>query len=720
MDGRMMAAAWVAAALGLAAGGQEETPRGGPSVDLRHGDLKVSENRRFLVHADGTPFFYLGDTAWELFHRLTREEAEKYLENRRQKGFTVIQAVALAELDGLNDPNPYGHRPLLGNDPARPDVREGPANDYWDHVDFIVDRAREKGIYIGMLPTWGDKVTKAWGVGPVVFTPENAAVYGRFIGARYKDRPNILWILGGDRPPDKSLDLWREMAKAIREVDKGRHLMTYHPSGGSSTSKWFHNDEWLDFNLLQSGHNYNVPNYNMITADYNRTPVKPCIDGEPRYEDHPAGFKTQNGYMNDYDSRQAAYWALFAGAHGHTYGCHDIWQMFAPGRKPISWARTNWYDALDLPGAWDMWHVRTLMESRPVIKRVPDPSLIDGDAGSGADHVRATRGEDYAFVYIPTGKPVTVQMGKVSGTKVKAWWFDPRRGVSFPAGDWANEGTQVCTPPSNGRGNDWVLVMDDVSKKYPPPGKPGNAYPAVSLAEPASGAVFKAPATIPIRAAASDLDGKVVKIELYQGTTKLGEGSGGSTRHDWKDVPAGLYTFWAKATDDKGAESVSAKVTVTVGPLPTGFYRAVNLNGPPLTIDGNAWEGGDLANCSCRGQGFENQGLSLDPPTDPDRARMIRSSVWDSNGSGVTLKGVPEGTYQVYLYVWEDNESVTFDITLNGSVVQGGVKSGSAGQWKKLGPWTTPVTHGRIEVTCSPADANLSGIEVWRAGAPPK
>src|SRR6185369_9787856 len=122
-----------------------------PSVDLSHGDLKVSENKRFLVHADGTPFFWLGDTAWELFHRLTREEAERYLENRRAKRFTVIQAVALAELDGLQTPDAAGHRPLLENDPTRP------ANEYWDHVDWIVKKAEEKGIFIGLLHTWGTR-----------------------------------------------------------------------------------------------------------------------------------------------------------------------------------------------------------------------------------------------------------------------------------------------------------------------------------------------------------------------------------------------------------------------------------------------------------------------------------------------------------------------------------------------------------------------------------
>ncbi len=82
--------------------------------------LKISENKRFLVKTDGTPFFYLGNTAWELFHRLNREEADKYLKNRADKGFSVIQAVVLAELAGLKEPNPYGHLPLRNNDPTQP------------------------------------------------------------------------------------------------------------------------------------------------------------------------------------------------------------------------------------------------------------------------------------------------------------------------------------------------------------------------------------------------------------------------------------------------------------------------------------------------------------------------------------------------------------------------------------------------------------------------
>ena len=177
--------------------------------------LKISANHRFLIQQDGSPFFYLGDTAWELFHRLNREEADRYLENRARKGFTVIQAVALAELDGLNTPNAYGHRPLIDNDPAKPDVKDGPRNDYWDHVDYIVEQANARGLLIGLLPTWGDKWNKKWGAGGGSFTPENAAVYGEWLGRRYQDKA-LIWILGGDRPveTDQHREIIRAMAAA--------------------------------------------------------------------------------------------------------------------------------------------------------------------------------------------------------------------------------------------------------------------------------------------------------------------------------------------------------------------------------------------------------------------------------------------------------------------------------------------------------------------------
>ena len=196
-------------------------------------------------------------------------------------------------------------------------------------------RAEEKGLYVGMLPTWGDKVVlESWGKGPVIFPvakPELARAWGRFLGRRYKDAPNIIWILGGDRKGGGFEPVWNAMAAGLAEGDGGAHLKTYHPQGDHSSAEWFHNAKWLDFNMIQSGHGArNIANDEMIDRDYLRKPVKPVLDGELRYENHPVNWNPDNGYFDDFDVRQGMYWSVFAGAFGVTYGCHDVWQFHAP------------------------------------------------------------------------------------------------------------------------------------------------------------------------------------------------------------------------------------------------------------------------------------------------------------------------------------------------------------------------------------------------------
>lgn len=439
-----------------------------------NGQLRVSENRRYLQTEDGKPFFWLGDTAWELFHRLNREDAEKYLRNRAEKGFTVIQAVALAELDGLHDPNPYGEIPLENDDPTKP------RDAYFQHVDFIIEKAGELGLYIGLLPTWGDKVYRdRWGTGPEIFNTENAKVYGAWLGNRYKNHKNIIWILGGDRNPrnDNDVAIWRAMAEGITEAVGGddNALMTFHPQptdmkhGGSA--KWFHQDKWLDFNMFQTGHCRENNVWDRIQVAYDMKPVKPVIDGEALYEDHPVCFNAADlGTSSAYDVRKHAYLDVFAGAFGHTYGCHDIWQMYTPNRKSVNGPNYYWYDALDLPGASQMKYLRRLIESRPMFDRVPDQSIIDNARGS-SDRIQATRGKDYIFVYSSQGMSFKVNPGKVTGKELIATWYNPRNGESKDGGKFDNKEVREFTPPSTGYGHDWVLMLDDASKHYPLPVK---------------------------------------------------------------------------------------------------------------------------------------------------------------------------------------------------------------------------------------------------------
>lgn len=434
--------------------------------------LKVSDNHRFIVKEDGTPFFWLGDTAWQLFHRLDREEAELYLQNRAERRFTVIQAVILAEYDGLRTANRYGRIPLRQDesgayDPERPDVSG--AYSYWDHIDFVIDKAGELGLYMALLPAWGDKFNIMWGKGPEIFTSENARAYGWWLGERYKDRSNVLWILGGDRPLENEnhVGIVRGMAEGLAAAHGGRQLMSFHPPGYKSSSLFVHEERWLNFHMVQSGHNcLEADNYKLIESDYGLLPVRPVMESEPCYEEHTLSSRIEDGFYTDYEVRRAAYWGLFAGGFGHTYGHHAVWFM---NTEPRPTMRVDWRTAIESPGSAQMRHVRHLMESRPFLARIPDQQLVE-DAYDGLDHIRCTRGDNYALIYIPTGKPCLVRMGRISGEKSTAFWYDPRTGNATSIGEYDNRGSVVFTPPAAGRGNDWILVIDDSSRGFAPPG----------------------------------------------------------------------------------------------------------------------------------------------------------------------------------------------------------------------------------------------------------
>ncbi|MBN2130568.1 MAG: glycoside hydrolase family 140 protein [Sedimentisphaerales bacterium] len=428
--------------------------------------LRVAANHRYLEYADGTPFFYLGDTAWELFHRLNREEADRYLADRARKGFTVIQAVVLAQLGGLTDPNPYGDTPLIEKDPTRPNEA------YFQHVDYIVEKAGELGLFIGMLPTWGSY----WKSG--LFDERSAASYGRFLGKRYKDDA-IIWILGGDEniKNEREAKIVGAMARGLREGDSGAHLITYHPRGPGLSSDYFHRADWLDFNMFQSSHAARDHDNALFTEhDYALKPPKPTLDGEPRYETIPVGFynsdATDTLRFDAYDARQAAYWSLMAGACGHTYGHNSIWQMWQEGRTPVISAAVPWHESLDHPGAFQMGYVRKLFESRPFPKLVPDQSMLADAPGTGGAKVRAARAADgsFAFIYSPRGRPFAVRMSAIRASRVKATWFDPRYGIAEPLHTSDNVGFQTFVPPTSGRGCDWLLVLDDAGASFPSPG----------------------------------------------------------------------------------------------------------------------------------------------------------------------------------------------------------------------------------------------------------
>jgi len=454
--------------------------------------LQVSRNGRFLVTEDGKPFFWLGDTAWRMVNKASRSNTSsqpsllRYFDSRAAKGFNVIQTVVVGFGGQVNA---AGHTAFIDGDWARSRVVPGPANDYWDDMDWIVDQAAKRRLYLALLPFWLNTLPDN---SPLVTKPAVAYRYGHFLGERYGRRSSVIWVLGGDAGrPGKNVDhparlaMIRALAEGIADgvsgedkfdgkADWGTSLMTYHPPGrGRSSSLWVHTEPWHDFNMIQTTTMFAFANYETVRADYNKTPTKPTLDAEVAYEDSLSLNKDepQNRRISPWDVRRAAYWNVFAGGFGHTYGHRSNIQWVREGERTSFGGHIPWAKALDAPGAGQMAHLKRLMESLPFLSRVPDQSVIAGEAGKGFDHARATRDSNgtYALVYLPTGKPMNIRLGALRGEKLKACWFGPRNGTTQRIGEFAARRTRRFTPPTSGHGQDWVLVLSDKSWNLPAP-----------------------------------------------------------------------------------------------------------------------------------------------------------------------------------------------------------------------------------------------------------
>ena len=406
---------------------------------FNHGRLKVDATGRYLEHADGTPFLYMGDTAWELLARLNYKEACRYLDNRAAKGFTVIQAVVLTELDGLTE----------AQEP------------YLEHIDSVLTYAEQLGLYMALVPTWGDKVDKQWGQGPEVFQPGNARAYGNLLAKRWHQRPNIIWIIGGDRSGEgKNKAVWNALAQGIKEVDR-QHLMTYHPHGEHSSAMWFHQEDWLDFNMIQTGHcqqDYTIYR-RLLWPDRTLTPTKPVMDGEPRYEDIPRNFKPEEGRFTASDVRRTLYQSMLSGACGYTYGNNNIWQMYAPGREPQCHADKYWYEALDMDGACQLIHFIQLWQETAFSKGHPMPNSVKACDGYSEDEAVAFETKDNIICYFPGGKQWVLDLPDAWQEGYEVQWMDPRTGEITILGTDSSRQLHVMLPASTADKADWVIII---------------------------------------------------------------------------------------------------------------------------------------------------------------------------------------------------------------------------------------------------------------------
>jgi hypothetical protein len=444
-----------------------------------NGNLKVSDNGRYLQHANGQPFFWQGDTTWLLTQKLTREEVKTYFENRRAKGFNVVQ---LCVVQFLHDKSIYGSPALVDQDITKLNITPGadPADpaqyDYWDHVDYVIATAAANNIYVAIAPVWSHMVRR---------TPLTAAQVGPYIeqvAQRYKDHANVIWLNGGSARGHENTAVWQVIGDTLLR-NNPQQLVSFHPFGRTLTTDWFKDAAWLDFHMFTSGHRrydqdtegrkYGEDNWRYVLEARAADPKRPVLDAEPAYENTPQGLHNpEEPYWTGADSRRYAYWSVFAGAAGHTYGENSVRQVYiATETKPASGAKGFIMDRLETDGARQMTHLKTLILSRPYFDRGNDQAAVAGDEGEKYDRVLVTKGKDFLMAYIYTGRDFTLQLGRISGKEVAANWFNPRTGEVTKLGTFKNEGAKTFNPPGEkNNGNDWVLVLDDASKKFSAPG----------------------------------------------------------------------------------------------------------------------------------------------------------------------------------------------------------------------------------------------------------
>ena len=387
--------------------------------------LTISENGHYLLK-NGTPFFWMGDTIWPAPCAYSEEELEYYFSRRREQGFTVIHIMITwvsfgGELFAVNEGDAVSNMPMwLNNDPSTPN------EEYFKLVDMVVRLAAKHDMILVILPCGGGSGTF---IGEVkIITEENVRKYVRWVAERYKNEPHIIWANGFDLQPWLYEEITREFAAGIKESG-AKQLMSFHPCGGTSSS-YFHPEEWLDINFIQTWEEYNIVG-RMVTADYNRKPHKPVIHVEGAYE---SGIEYRTAPITSRIVRQQAYTSYLCGGF-HTYGHNDMWR-----KTPY------WRDCVDSKGANELTILKNFFTSFDWWKLKPDITLFGSETWRN-QAAAISEDEDFAIIYFTSRMELPVSIGRIGkGGQVKATWIDPVSGKEIKEFNVNGEAHKFTSP----------------------------------------------------------------------------------------------------------------------------------------------------------------------------------------------------------------------------------------------------------------------------------
>jgi hypothetical protein len=409
------------------------------------------------VDQNDRPFIINGDAGWSLVTEVSRADAEQYLENRRQKGFNLVIARLIEHLFSSHPPaNFYGDQPF-----TTPGNFNTPNEAYFAHADWVINTAAAKGLVVMLAPVYLGAGCGSEGWCAEIRNSSLATMrnWGRYVGQRYANSPNIIWLIGGDfAPPADVAEKLQEFVNGVRDFDTA-HLMTAHNGRWNSGASSWPNASWMTLNSVYT----DAITYGQSADEYNRVPRKPA-------------FLIESYYENEHGStpvtlRSQAYWTVLSGSlAGHVFGNCPVWN-FDASIGFCSSSSLTWRTQLDSPGSTTVALVGKLFTSRAFHDLVPDlnHSVLTAGYQSGMTYATAARTSDGSTViaYVPTQRTITIDMTKIGGTSARTWWYNPRTGVATFVGDFSTSGTRSFTLPD---ANDWILVLDNAALNLPAPG----------------------------------------------------------------------------------------------------------------------------------------------------------------------------------------------------------------------------------------------------------
>lgn len=410
--------------------------------------MKLTIKKQYL-YEDGKPFFWLGDTAWELLSKLDMSDILVYLRNRKELGFNVIQTILCFNfLDEYED------------------------EDYFKKVLDVIRQAKNLGIYIALFPLWGRYLKNA------ILDEGQINSYFDFIIDYFKEEENLIWVLGGDIRGDFNFDFFNSLGEKLKKNNPER-LVTFHPFGRTGSYLWFNNCKWLDFNMFQSGHrrddqlnvkaqddnylddaNFGESNYKYVIKSLSYKPLKPCLDAEPSYEGVVQGLHDiSQPYWEAYHIRRYAYFGVLEGACGFSYGNNAVIQFYDGKGFGSYGVRETWKEAIHAPGGAELKILKDLFYEFDFTKGLPHPELVLMQ-GAMTDRISCFAGDNYLICYTYVGNEIVLNFDNYKNKNMAAYWVNPENGFKSYIGTYNNK-TKLAFKPVRRRelSNDWVLIL---------------------------------------------------------------------------------------------------------------------------------------------------------------------------------------------------------------------------------------------------------------------